>query len=261
MYSAIFSIAVDPSLGRLDYNLLPDQALMEMLIDGFDEESKEDYQDDHCMYIDVCEWPCVECDENQRVVEIGATDDLNGSLQLSFIPATVKKFEMPWNQLTGSADIAQLPEGMEMLSLNNNGLRGTLDFAHLPGSMRRIALHCNDFTGSLVLTQLPGNMKFLYLDSNHFTGSVDLSQLPESMKLLYISNNQLTGAFIATNLSESIEKIYAHLNNFEKIASVDSKTNARILLGESGVKSVIDENGSKKGLDLKRVTYMEYRME
>ena len=63
-------LSVDPSLGRLDYSLMSDQALMEMLIEGFDDETKQDYQDKHGMYKDVCDWFPITCDEDERVVEI-----------------------------------------------------------------------------------------------------------------------------------------------------------------------------------------------
>ena len=60
---------MDPFLGRLDYSLLSDQALMEMLIEGFDDETKKKYQDDHGMYLDVCEWPNITCDEDESVID------------------------------------------------------------------------------------------------------------------------------------------------------------------------------------------------
>ena len=43
---------------------------MEMLIDGFDDETKKRYQDKHCIYLDVCEWSCVRCDEDESVIGI-----------------------------------------------------------------------------------------------------------------------------------------------------------------------------------------------
>ena len=82
-------ICVDPSLGRLDYNLLSDQALMEMLFDGFDDQTKERFQDDHGIYLDVCEWSCVKCDEFGRVVEIQEREAHVGSLQFHFAPPKV----------------------------------------------------------------------------------------------------------------------------------------------------------------------------
>ena len=56
-------VSVDPSLGRLDYSLLSDQTLMEMLIESFDDETKKKYQDGQGMYLDICEWPKIKCDK------------------------------------------------------------------------------------------------------------------------------------------------------------------------------------------------------
>ena len=40
-----YLLAVDPSLGRLDYESLPDQTLMEMLVEDLNSKTKEDIQD------------------------------------------------------------------------------------------------------------------------------------------------------------------------------------------------------------------------
>ena len=77
MCEFLLFLSVDPSLGRLDYHLLSDQALIEMFIDGFDAETKKDYQYDHCMYLDVCEWPAVHLDlDNNQLNLTHPTSDL-----------------------------------------------------------------------------------------------------------------------------------------------------------------------------------------
>ena len=82
--------SVDPSLGRLEYRLMSDQALMEMLIDGFDDVTKKRYQDNHGMYLDVCELSCVQCDKDERVFEIRInSENSNGSIEISYVPPKV----------------------------------------------------------------------------------------------------------------------------------------------------------------------------
>ena len=56
MCSPIHLLSVDPSLGRVDYSALSDQTLIELLIDGFDDVTKEKYQDNEGTYLNVCEW-------------------------------------------------------------------------------------------------------------------------------------------------------------------------------------------------------------
>ena len=118
-------LSVDPSIGRLVYSLLSDQALMEMLIDGFDDKTKEDYQDKHGMYFDVCEWSCVKCDDNQRDIEIDTeSNHVRGSLELRYVPPKVRLLRVStWSstsKLTGSVDLTQLPEALEHIDLQNN---------------------------------------------------------------------------------------------------------------------------------------------
>ena len=98
--------AVDPYLGRVEYTSLSDQTLMEMIIEGFDEESKRKYQDKHGMYLDVCEWDGIKCYEDESVAEI-KTDgfEATGSLLLCYIPPKVKRCSISLAKLTGSIDL------------------------------------------------------------------------------------------------------------------------------------------------------------
>ena len=72
-------LSVDPSIGRVDYSLMSDQTLMEMLIDGIDDNTKNKYKDNDGIYLDVCEWACIKCDEDQRVIEIVTSSTNEGS--------------------------------------------------------------------------------------------------------------------------------------------------------------------------------------
>ena len=60
--------SVDINLGHVDYRSFSDQTLMELLIEGFDENTKRMCQDEDGMYIDVCEWQFVKCNVDDRVV-------------------------------------------------------------------------------------------------------------------------------------------------------------------------------------------------
>ena len=159
MYSFVMLRSIDPSLGRVDFSSLPDQTFMEMLIDGFDDETKRLYQDSEGMYLDVCEWSCVKCDEFQSVVSIRDNKAVSGSFQLRYIPPTVKDFQISQKKLTGSIDLAQLPESIEFLYLQQNQLEGSVDLTQLPERMKRLYLNRNQFQSSIVLTQLPEGME------------------------------------------------------------------------------------------------------
>ena len=182
MYAFHLFISADPYLGRLDYSLLSDQALMEMFIEGFDEQTKKTYQDKHGMYLDVCEWSCIECDDDGRVVEVDiGIADMSGSLDLFYVPPKVQELYVGSghkSDLTGSVELEHLPVGVYVLILTNNRLTGEID-----------------------LPQLPDGMQILNLNNNQLTGEIDLTHLPDGMRIIYLQNNQLTGEINLTHLS------------------------------------------------------------
>ena len=80
-------LSVDPSLGRVDYSSMSDQTLVEMLIDGFDDETKKTFQDSEGAYLDVCKCSGVECNDYERVIEIYVNNaNVSGSVELCYIP-------------------------------------------------------------------------------------------------------------------------------------------------------------------------------
>ena len=252
MNSAVLLLSVDPSLGRVHFNELPDQTLMELLYEGFDEETQQRYQDYDGIYVEISMWSSVKCDNTRSVIEINEQSAVSGSLQLCYIPLSVKVFNMSWKRLTGSIDLTRLKESLQQLNLSHNQLTGPVCLTKLPERIERIALNHNQLAGSIDLTQLPGKTRSLALQENQFTGSIDLTNLPESMRKLHVFSNQLSGSFIATNLPPMMREISAGANQFSSTAVVDSKTRAGIDLRKSGVNKAVDENGGKwvKGVSL-----------
>ena len=244
MHSLSLFLSVDSNLGRVDYNSLSDQMLMEMLYGGFDEVTQQLYQNEDDIYFDVCEWSSVQCDPEGKVIEINEYSIETGSLQISCIPPAVTSIEISQTKLTGSIDLEQLPQYLGYLSLEYNQLTGSIDLTQLPDAMEMMYLSSNQFTGSVDLTKLPEKMSRLYLDNNQLTGSIDLAHLPYRMQTIYLEENQFSGSFIATNLPLELREIRAALNCFDATAVVDSQPNADIILSESGVTSVVDVNGN-----------------
>ena len=71
-----------------------------MLFEGFDEETKRKYQDDDGMYFNACEWPLVQCDDHERVIDICAYScEIGGSIQLCYVPPKVREINVssPFN--------------------------------------------------------------------------------------------------------------------------------------------------------------------
>ena len=247
-------LSVDPSLGRVDYSLMSDQTLMEMLIEGFGDETKKDYKDGEGMYLDVCEWSGIKCDDNERVIEIDIVkDDLSGSLELCYFPPKVNMVTISprsKSNMTGSVDLTQLPEGLQVLDLRNNNLTGEIDLTQLPDRMNFLNLSNNQLTGEINLKQLPSCMRELHLNNNHLTGEIDLTRLPDGMTELSLEKNRFSGSFIVKRFPPEITTINALGSQFNAVAVVHSKTRAIINLKGSGVTSVVDENGNNR--DMKR---------
>ena len=152
-------VAVDPSLGRVDYSLMSDQTLMEMLVEGFDDRTQKTYQDDNGMYLDVCQWWCIKCDADESVIQIRIdSTKASGLLALCYVPPKVKALDIrSWgsSKITGSVELSRLPDGMESLYLDYNQLTGSVDLTKVPWKMQMLLLTNNKLTGEIDLTQLP----------------------------------------------------------------------------------------------------------
>ena len=244
-------LSVDPSLGRVDYRLLSDQTLMEMFIEGLDEDTENKYQDSEGMYLDVCDWSCIECDDDDRVIEIHIGSGIvSGSLEMRYLPPKVQRLNLAENQLTGEIDLKQLPDRVQSLDLSDNQLTGEMDLTRLPDGMERLELSSNRFIGEIDLTGLPDGMNGLYLNNNQFTGEIDLTQLPTELRWLDVSRNQLSGSIIINELPGDMFGLDLGKNRFNAVAVVESVKQGFINLKESGVMTVVDESGRE--VDMKR---------
>ena len=211
------ALCIDPSLGRLDYESLSDQARMEILIDGLTPFSKTFYQDTHFAYRDVCEWESVECDENENVESLRFTYNrvnyrmqLKGKLNTSYIPPHVHTFVAKISfqkAFYGKVDTAALPHTLTVFEISVNHFDGSVDFRTLPVSLQRFIIHTNAFIGSVDLTQLPPKIRRIAASHNKFSGSINLNFLPDSLQCLLMSANDLSGDLIMDKLPESMETI------------------------------------------------------
>ena len=105
---------------------------MEMLFEGFDEDSQKKYRDKDGMYINVCKWDCVECDDNGRVVKLTVRRYVSGSLHIRYIPPKVKLLDISSKQLKGTIDYAEFPESIEILYLRHISWESAMHTATLP---------------------------------------------------------------------------------------------------------------------------------
>ncbi|KNH06036.1 hypothetical protein XU18_3053, partial [Perkinsela sp. CCAP 1560/4] len=175
-FELVFLDAVDPSLGRVDHESLPQHALMEMVIEGI--TNKEEICVDVDEPKDIEEWKGVTIEDGQ-VIEIDWNGfKLSGSLHLQWLPSSVRKLVVPWNNLMGTLDLASLPTAMENLFLGFNAFTGSIGLERLPKRMKYLDVSYNQLSGSLKLDSLPDTLTDFCAIANQFSGSVDLTKLP-----------------------------------------------------------------------------------
>ena len=201
-------LSIDPSLGRLDYDSLSDQALMEMLADSLGEKYRSVYQDQNGNYDDVCEWYGVKC-VNDRVVRFQRTKATCSEPQCKFewIPPLVTYFSFTESRLRGTLDLAVLPRGLVDLYLRINALHGTLNFQAFPPKIANVSIHTNEFSGKCALPDLPDSLVCFHAFRNKFSGEISLRNLPSSLKQLNLSENALTGEIHIAALPQGITRL------------------------------------------------------
>ena len=176
---------------------LPQQALLEMLIDGLEPRSlfqkwRFPWQDPE--YKDISEWAGVNCTNTGEVHSIDwAAKKLTGGLSLKYLPPTAECLNVSRNKIAGSVAMEGLPECLRILRMQNNELSGTIDLTALPKKLSTLHLSNNYLSGTLDFTQLPASMRTIHLDNNDFTGTIDLQKLPELLVVLSATHNAIRG--------------------------------------------------------------------
>ena len=181
--------AVDSSLGRVDRESLPQQTLMEMVIEEI--TNKEKICGDVDEPKDIEEWKGMIVEDGE-VIGIDWSDyGLRGSVHLEWLPSAVRKFVVRWNYLTGTLDWA-VPTSMKWLDLGHNLFDGSICLEALPEKMEYLSIPNNELSGSLNLASLPDTLAEFNAGENKFSGSVDLTQLPAALTQLDLSENKLS---------------------------------------------------------------------
>ena len=265
--SYLFS-ASDSNLGRFAIDDIPDQQMMELLIENLTDFSKKALQaqvTEHFNPIEVWRGVRLKAD---RVTEVewGGFTHLSGTLQLEYIPKGVKHFSCRGTTTEGTLQTEKLPQKITDLLICENKLTGSVDFQAFPHSLRKILLRKNDFSGSADLTALPVNLVVLCIDQNWFAGEICLTKLPRSLVKLTLGFNKFTGEVQFENLPEALEalevrdnKLRGNLamkemmphvkyinvsnNSFLGTAVVHSSIIPRILVKGTHIVDVIDESG------------------
>ena len=209
-------LTVDPSLGRLDYESLSDQALMEMLIDGLQADHKALFQDANGNFQDVCEWKGITCTDD-RVTSIDMPYIYFDEKQFpfEFVPPHVTEFFANMKDLHGTLDASQLPLDLRYLSISDNVLHGSVDIGAFPRKMKTLLIERNIFSGSLSLSDLPPSLLHFDASNNQIIGEISLNALPPAMMDLRLNGNKLRGTIVVENLPRTMRYLFLQRNAFQ----------------------------------------------
>jgi len=225
----VFSLAADPSLGKIDKSTISQQTHMELLIEhitnkkriqgledagsGSESGGEHGAKEDSC---DITLWTGLTFDASGNITEINWTGyKIEGSLSLKWLPISVHSLRVFMNRLSQSIDWAVLPEGIQSLIFAANALFGEVTWDYLPRRLVRMFLDRNKLSGSIHLENLPETLMHLNIGYNSFTGTVCLTKLPQSLGTLYICGNRLSGTIDLTQLPAGLVTLNISENNFE----------------------------------------------
>ena len=208
-------LTIDQALGRLDYDSLSDQALLEMLVERMQPGHKMHVKDIRSNYMDVCEWEYVNC-KDDRVVCFGVVNANFDGVQFpfDFIPPLATILRLSWCNAFGTIDTSLLLLKLTTLDVSFNKLYGSLNFKSLPRTLQRIGINDNALTGSVFLSDLPDSLFEFLATCNNFSGSLSLENVPAAMEELDLSDNSLKGSVTIDSVMPSMREILLYGNYF-----------------------------------------------
>mmetsp|Transcript_19755 Transcript_19755/g.30906 ORF Transcript_19755/g.30906 Transcript_19755/m.30906 type:complete len:232 (-) Transcript_19755:61-756(-) len=199
-----FSVCVlsfDASLGKIDKSTLSQQTLMDLFIERISNNEKIRHSRDDSLD----KWAHIQCDDDGNVTDFNwSFGNLEGSIDLKWLPPTLKSVRVSANCLEGTLDLTDLPDGLEILWATLNRFSGTISLDNLPQKLQGLNLTRNKLSGAVNLTKLPESLELLYLSENSFCGTVDVTQLPKNIEEIHLDQNDFEGETDFTKLPERL---------------------------------------------------------
>ena len=102
---------VDPLTSRFDALMLPDQAMMELLVQRFDSTFQAACKDTSGDFTDACTWSCTECDEDMTITRVNLPVlqsvehhglHLQGVLEVKYLSRSLQQFVVDFCDLEGT---------------------------------------------------------------------------------------------------------------------------------------------------------------
>ena len=227
---------------------LSHQTCMELLVDKI--VSKDKFIDASDEFLDISKWRKTKVDAAGNVREVqwhrpgstffnyGGTIDLqwipdtvrnfnfrgnflNGTFAAEYLPAGLRHFTASRNMLVGSLEAHLLPEWLVTFNVDENSLTGSVDFTKLPENLREIKLFENKLSGHADLSHLPEELTDIDIRNNAFEGTVDVLSLPKTLVNILLSRNRFSGSLRLVDLPECTSVMWFGNNRFEGGVVVD----------------------------------------
>ena len=267
MNPLVFTLTADFSLGRFDKNSMPQQTLIEMLVQDF--KDVKIAKDEEGNFHDIEKWCIFKFNADGQVAEINidvcdsemgfyhiynnyirsiATGCFSegGTIDFQYVPSTVTSLIICEMEFEGTLETKDLPAGLLKLSLTENKIAGTFSISDLPSKIDYVSIRSNHFEGSLDIESLPGSVTVFEASQNHFSGTVNLNNLPRALRSLVLSDNELTGSLELRNAPITLKEVSLRGNNFhgEKLI-VDALQKFKYFVVDSFFKGkVVSADGS-----------------
>uniref|UniRef100_A0A7S4PA33 Leucine-rich repeat protein n=1 Tax=Paramoeba aestuarina TaxID=180227 RepID=A0A7S4PA33_9EUKA len=201
--------SADSALGKVTRDSLPHHTLLELLSEGFI-NGTDGFIRDKVAVVEIEQWKKLTIDKNGNVTSITwmhflSPNNIEGTIDLNFIPPTVEVFNISFNKISGSISLIALPTALRGLKLNSNMFSGSVDLTLLPEHLQTLWLDSNKLSGTVDLTSLPKEIKWITLFQNALVGEPDFTQLPESLQILDISETNIEGTPDFSKIPDSLE--------------------------------------------------------
>ena len=260
-----FFTAEISSIGRFDTQSLPQQTLMEILVENLTDVGIA--KDASGCFIDIKGWSILSFDVEDNVTEIRMDadnaemrfdffDDVKiprsiasgcfeegGSIDLRFTPSTVHSLSISFMGFTGTLETQTLPHGLTELLINANQFFGPFDIKGLPPGMQEAHIQKNHFEGALLVEYLPEQISIFNASANRFHGTVNLTKLPHGIEELYLSMNTFHGDIRLSNIPSALRKVRLHGNDFTFADIIGGTKRLNVILDASLRGNVLDGSG------------------
>ena len=236
MLCPIFIASADTGLSKVDPHLLSQQMLMEIVIADASKCDRIRHAGNE--YLSYALWPGVRCNEADEVTHIewhyGANIHMEGTLNLSWLPQSLIKFNITQRMLHGTLDATKLPPLLEFCFLSWNKIEGNVDLGALPRHLRSLKARSNLLGGTLCFQNIPDTLKTVQLSDNRLSGSVGVKDIPLTMEDLWLANNNFTGVIYMCDVPGTLRTLNLLGNCVQAIRGESDKAqdHRRVLIDE-----------------------------